>query len=171
MASMLRDHGMSKSKRYWHDAVGYNYRLTNLQAAIGVAQFERLSEFVNTKRSIAKKYNEVFSSTSYIDKPLEAENTINSYWLYTCLVKNSAPFNRDQIMNFLNQNGIETRPVFFPMHSMPPYVKYGNVNNLENSIYISKHGFSLPSSVSLSELEINFICDKISLFLKSYQRN
>jgi perosamine synthetase len=133
-AEMLRDHGMRKTKRYWHEEVGFNYRLTNIQAAIGVAQFERLSEFVAAKRRIAKCYNEVLIKSGYFQLPGEESNTINSYWLYTCLVNKTAPFTRDQLMNYLNNLGVETRPVFFPLHIMPPYSKFGNQNNFHFSL-------------------------------------
>ena len=165
-ASMLRDHGMKKTKRYWHEEVGYNYRLTNIQAAIGVAQFERLDEFVTTKRRIAKVYNEALADLEYFQIPVENIDTVNSYWLYTCLVKTGAPFDRDELITYLNHHGIETRPVFFPMHIMPPYKTYGRSENLKNSQLISRAGISLPSSVSLSEVELTYICKIMHQFVE-----
>ncbi|MBF4465684.1 aminotransferase class I/II-fold pyridoxal phosphate-dependent enzyme [Flavobacterium sp. LC2016-12] len=164
-AAVLRDHGMSKEKRYWHDFVGYNYRLTNLQAAIGVAQFERLDEFVNAKRNLAKIYNETLNKFPFFQTPIQKENTFNSYWLYTFLIGENAPFKREDLMSFLNNKGIETRPVFYPLHIMPPYIAYGEKENLEVSSKISESGMSLPSSVNLSEAEINYICSCISDFI------
>jgi perosamine synthetase len=166
-AAMLRDHGMKKTKRYWHEEVGYNYRLTNLQAAIGVAQFERLGDFVSAKRRIGKVYNEALEQFEYFQRPVENMETVNSYWLYTCLVKPEAPFSRDELMEFLGQNGIETRPVFYPMHIMPPYTTFGKAENLKNSQLISDCGISLPSSVNLSEVELVYICKIISQFINS----
>jgi len=163
-AAMLRDHGMKKTKRYWHEEVGYNYRLTNIQAAIGVAQFERLDEFVAAKRRIAKAYNEALANSDYFQTPIEKVDNINSYWLYTCLVKPTAPFNRDQLIDYLSKQGIETRPVFYPMHVMPPYENFGKDENLSNSNHISKCGISLPSSVNLSELELVYITKTIKTF-------
>ena len=169
-AAMLRDHGMNKTKRYWHEEVGYNYRLTNIQAAIGVAQFERLDEFVTAKRQIAKTYNETLSKASeYFEIPSENNGTVNSYWLYTCIVKSSAPFNREDLSNYLNKKGIETRPVFYPMHVMPPYANFGKVEDLANSQYISDCGISLPSSVNLSKLEVAYVCKSMTTFIESYK--
>lgn len=167
-AAMLRDHGMEKTRRYWHAEVGYNYRLTNLQAAIGVAQFEKLEEFVSLKRNIAKTYNETLSKISYFQLPAEREDTVNSYWLYTFLVKPSAPFKRDDLIHHLSLKGIETRPVFFPIHEMPPYVAYGKSSDLQVSIQVSQTGMSLPSSVNLTESELGYICRAIESFANEY---
>ena len=165
-AATLRDHGMQKGRRYWHSEVGYNYRLTNLQAAIGVAQFERLDEFVSAKRKIAKTYNEALSSIPYFKIPAEKPGTINSYWLYTFIVKPESPFTRDDLINHLNQHGIETRPVFYPIHVMPPYINFGKSSLLTTSMSISKCGISLPTSVNLTEMELAYICKTISQFAK-----
>ena len=168
-AAMLRDHGMKKTRRYWHEEIGYNYRLTNIQAAIGVAQFERLKEFVDAKRKIAKAYTEALSAMPYLQTPVEKAEMINSFWLYTFLVKADAPFNRDQLIQFLQKKSIETRPVFFPMHLMPPYTSFGNSNDLKISQNISNCGISLPSAVNLSEVEIHYICKTILELAKSHE--
>lgn len=168
-AAMLRDHGMRKTKRYWHDEVGYNYRLTNVQAAIGVAQMERLSEFVSAKRHIASTYNRCLMSYDYFQIPNEEKDTINSYWLYTILVKESAPFNRDDIMEYLDQQGIETRPVFYPAHQMPPYEKYAIKENLPISKKVSASGFSLPSSVSLTNSDLERVCNALRTFVDKFK--
>lgn len=166
-AAMLRDHGMNKNKRYWHDEVGFNYRMTNLQASIGVAQFERLEHFIKAKRNIAKAYYSALSIFPFIQAPIEKENTFSSYWLYTILIKKEANFNREELMQYLESYGIETRPVFYPLHIMPPYVKYGNNEDLKVSAYVSDIGMSLPSAVNLSELEQEYICKKIVEFVDS----
>jgi perosamine synthetase len=168
-AAMLRDHGMKKTKRYWHEEVGYNYRLTNIQAAIGVAQLERLSEFVAAKRHIAHTYNNCLKNSDYFQLPDEAAGTINSYWLYTVLVKENAPFKRDDIMSYLDQQGVETRPVFYPAHEMPPYEKFGKKEDLRESKKASVSGFSLPSSVSLSGADLERISNLLNSFIGKYQ--
>lgn len=167
-AAILRDHGMQKTRRYWHQEIGYNYRLTNLQAAIGVAQFERLEEFVSAKIKTAYFYNEVLSSTGYFEIPVLNEKIINSYWLYTCMVKIDAPFTRDELVDFLGQKGVETRPVFFPLHIMPPYIGFTKVP-LPVSASLSERGISFPSSVSLTELELTHISDMIKSFMTRFQ--
>jgi len=166
-ASVLRDHGMNKTKRYWHDHVGFNYRITNIQAALGVAQFERLDEFVLSKIRNAKFYNDLFDSLGYFDTPLYDNNLINSFWLYTCLVKTNAPFTRDELIDFLHQKGIETRPVFYPMHEMPLYSEFAPYK-LEVSSDVSRRGISFPSSVSLSNSELEYIKKILILFINQF---
>lgn len=169
-AATLRDHGMNKNKRYWHDEVGYNYRLTNLQAAIGVAQFERLDEFVCRKRKIASLYNESLEQLTYFQLPESSDQYYNSFWLYTFLIKPDAPFTREDLIEFLKQKAIETRPVFYPLHVMPPYSNFGKPEGLKTSAMVSQTGMSLPSAVSLSEREVVYICDCIVQFVKSFDK-
>jgi perosamine synthetase len=166
-AAVLRDHGMSKSKRYWHDFVGYNYRITNLQAAIGVAQFERLDEFVSAKKRIAEFYDRIFNSYSYFQTPLVEKTYNNSYWLYTCLIRTDAPFERSELMEYLLGKGVETRPVFYPIHKMPPYEQYVT-HEISQSIDISNRGISFPSSSNLTNLDLEYIKKTITSFLNKF---
>ncbi len=168
-AAMLRDHGMSKTKRYWHEEVGYNYRLTNIQAAIGVAQFERLEEFIAAKKQIAQLYNRAFADKQCFQLPAEKEHCSNSYWLYTMLVKPDAPFTRKDLIDYLGTKGIETRPVFFTMHEMPPYIKFGIAAEFPVSKKISECGISLPSSVNISVAEVEYICDTINNYINKME--
>lgn len=168
-AATLRDHGMKKTRRYWHEEVGYNYRLTNVQAAIGVAQFERLDEFIKAKRRIAQIYNETLAGFSYFQLPAELPGCVNSYWLYTCMVMPGSPFSRDQLITHLGNCGVETRPVFYPMHIMPPYTNFGRADELKVSKAKSECGISLPSSVNLTEVELAYICTCLTNFVKKHQ--
>lgn len=148
-AKKLRDHGMSPDKRYWHDEVGFNYRMTNLQGAIGVAQMERVDVFVNAKQRIAKTYNQFFSKIPGITTPPQTEWAISSYWLYT-LVADPSVVDRNELMKKLSLNGVETRSVFYPLHEMPPYQIFAKEQKFPVSDYVSRNGMSLPSSVSLT---------------------
>jgi perosamine synthetase len=167
-AALLRDHGMQKDRRYWHQFIGYNYRITNIQAAIGVAQMEQLEKFVAAKRQIAKRYNQVLNKIDFFETPVEKKDCINSYWLYTFLVKPNAPFQRDDLIEFLSLQGIETRPVFFPIHMMPPYINFGKAEELTVSMAVSEHGISLPSSVNLTESEIEHVVSAILRYSKKF---
>ena len=159
-ASLLRDHGMSKKKKYWHDFIGYNYRLTNLQAAVGVAQMERFEFIIDKKRDIASKYRKILSKTKKIlSLPSDKENCINSFWLYTILL--DPMINRDKVMEKLINVGVETRPVFYPLHKMDPYKTFETSKHLVNTNFISKQGLCLPSSVSLKNNEIEYICNEL----------
>ena len=167
LSATLRDHGMDKNRRYWHEMVGFNYRLTNIQAAIGVAQFEQIEYFVNCKRKIASNYRNYLNDLEVLTLPVENVDCYNSFWLYTLLVNEKANFNRDELISYLTGKGIETRPIFFSLHQMPPYVNFGEDKNLRNSIVISNQGISLPSSVNLSENEIKYICNEIIMFINN----
>lgn len=165
-ARILRDHGMSSSKRYWHEVVGYNYRMTNIQAAIGVAQIERLEEKISKKRMIARAYQKYLKSSEHIVYlPTEDTNELNSYWLYTVLLHEK--IDRDLLLKEMKLKGIDTRPIFYPLHSMPPYQHCKTSKTMTKTERFSKAGISLPSSLNLTENDIEFIaktliaiCDK-----------
>ncbi|MFN5182003.1 MAG: aminotransferase class I/II-fold pyridoxal phosphate-dependent enzyme [Bacteroidota bacterium] len=153
-ATVLRDHGMSKSKRYWHEFIGFNYRLTNMQAAIGVAQLERLNEFVNAKRKIASIYDNGLKKLDGITIPPNKDWAFNGYWLYTFLVDENFGVSRDELIEKMMKNGVETRPLFFPLHVMPPYLKYiKEGQHFPVSEKLSAFGISLPSSVNIEATE------------------
>lgn len=159
---MLRDHGMSKSRRYWHDEVGYNYRLTNLQAAVGCAQLERVDEFIDKKRWIAEQYRQRLESTSLM-LPAEASETKNVYWLYTVILPDGmTETDRDALITHLDEEGIESRPFFYSLPRMDPYKEFAR--ELPNSDRFATRGITLPSYFSLSEQDI----DRITTSLKKW---
>ena len=158
MARMLRDHGMSEEKRYWHDVVGYNYRMTNLQAAIGVAQLGRFEEIITRKINIQNLYNRKFQELSdgSIILPKNKQGNVHSNWLYTVRVPGVS---QQKIIDDLLNAGVEARPVFSPLHQMPPYQAFRKSSSLNNSIEYSKNSFSLPSFMGLSDNQIHLISD------------
>ena len=160
LARTLRDHGMSKSKRYWHEHVGFNYRMTNLQAAIGVAQMERLDKIVAKKREIRIWYNERLSTSTFINQvPFESEGDVNSNWLYTISLTDNSK--RDLVIELLLERGIEARQAFYPLHHMPIYSQFGDPKKLANSTIISKCSLSLPTSVKLKNEDVSYICNSL----------
>jgi len=159
-AKMLRDHGMSPEKRYWHNEIGYNYRLTNIQAAIGLAQMEKIEFFVERKRWIAAQYNKRLNSIPFLQLPVELEEAINSYWMYTIVLLSGLAQRRNEVIESFRQNGIESRPVFYPIHRMPPYEGYvKKEDSYKVSNALSNGGINLPSSVYTNEVEIQRVCD------------
>ena len=153
-AKTLRDHGMAKDRRYWHNEVGYNYRMTNLQAAVGVAQMERFDEIISRKINLAERYFELFSEFDWVEMPPRLESDESVYWLFTILISKNAPISRDELIRCLALNGIESRPVFFPMHHMPLYREYARGKQMKVSEDVSERGISLPSSVLVSNAEL-----------------
>lgn len=169
LGKLLRDHGMSNNKRYWHEIVGFNYRMTNLQAAVGVAQMERFEEIINKKREIFNFYNINLLNLKGISKmPFNSNNLYNSSWLYTLILDSS--INRDKLIHKLNQLGIELRPSFCSLSEMPPYRNFRKSLNLKNSYLLSKKGVSLPSSIMLNKIQLQFIVQSFANVLKNNLR-
>ncbi len=169
-ARILRDHGMSPDRKYWHEAVGYNYRLTNIQAAIGVAQLERADTFIDRKRWIANRYKQALRQSVQLTLPADSEDGVcqNSYWLYTVLLKPDYASCRNGILDFFRNKGIEARPVFFPLHRMPPYMTYADqAQSYTNSDYLSDAGICLPSSFGLTEDQIEYVSSVLQSALDS----
>ena len=154
---ILRDHGMSKHMRYWHEVIGFNYRMTNLQAAIGVAQLKKLDEFIEKKRQIAMWYAEEL-------KELEEKGLIRLhpemtwakcvYWMYSILIEDKAKVSRDEVMKMLEEKGIETRPFFIPMHMLPMYKTKEKLPIAEE---LAKKGINLPSSVKMEKDGVEYV--------------
>ncbi|MDI6639939.1 MAG: DegT/DnrJ/EryC1/StrS family aminotransferase, partial [Methanocellales archaeon] len=157
-AMMLRDHAMSKEKRYWHEYIGFNYRMTNIQAALGVAQLEKIDKMVETKRKNAQSYNSLLNDVGGITLPPEATWAKNVYWMYSVLIEDEFGINRDELMLRLMENEIDSRPFFHPMHTMPPYKSDERLPIAEE---LSRKGISLPSAVSLKREEIEKIVNII----------
>ena len=160
-AKTLRDHGMSTSKRYWHEIVGYNYRMTNMQAAIGVAQMERLDDIIATKRRIAETYDRALSKLNVFSLPTEEKWCYHSYWAYGVIIKDKN-LNVKALEQKFKINGVEIRPFFYPLNEQPPYKDYRQSKSLDISISLAKKGFCLPSSVNLNDKMIKKICDLMS---------
>jgi perosamine synthetase len=161
-ARRLRDHGMNPQRRYWHDEVGFNYRLTNLQAAIGCAQLEQLAGFLESKKRLSTHYNRRFASIAEIECPTVRDGFENSYWVYTIVLDCAAlGVSRDAFMAKLASAGIDTRPIFYCMHDMPPYKGFAGNREFPVSARISANGLSLPSSTSITQAELDFVADTV----------
>lgn len=150
----FKGQGLAKYREYWHDAIGYNYRMTNICCAIGLAQLERLDTILQKKRHIAELYKELLRHSDFQVHD-EIEHVYHSYWMISILVPKADQ--RDAIRERLSGSGIETRPVFYPVHSMPMYShKYQRYNNAED---IAWRGINLPSYPDLSDEQIKYICN------------
>ena len=160
---ILRDHGMSQNRRYWHEIVGYNYRMTNLQAAIGVAQLSKIHTIIAKKKQIAKRYTEMLPSQ--IDVQSNDEMSDGVFWLFSILANNIKDKNR--MVKVLNNAGVETRNFFYPVHIMPPYRELNfNPKEMKISSKISNHGINLPSYPEITDSDINYISSLISNCIK-----
>ena len=160
-ASMLRDHGMSKEKKYWHENIGFNYRMTNIQAAIGLAQLDKIDKIIDIKRKNAKLYTSLLKDIDGVTLPQEAKWTKNVYWMYSIII-NEDLNKRNKLISWLETNQIDSRQFFHPIHIMPPYKCNERFPIAEK---LSKNGINLPSSPTLKKTEIKVIVEKIREFM------
>jgi perosamine synthetase len=154
---LIKGQGMDPKRRYWHPIVGYNYRMTNIQAAIGLAQLERIEELIERHRENAHLYSELLKKVPVLALPVEKEWAKHVYWVYGILVKDWRQ-SRDMVMEGLAKRGIETRPFFYPVHSMPPYDRGLSLPVAES---VSARGIILPSSANLSNDSIHRVCQEL----------
>jgi perosamine synthetase len=163
-ATIIRDHGMSREKKYWHEVVGFNYRMANIQAAIGLAQLERFDEIVIKKRGLEKAYIEGLSGFAGIVMPPSEKWAASICWLFTVLIDIDTYGDRDSLIHKFRLNGIDTRPVFYPLHQLPVFKPYLRAECFPVADKISSRGINLPSSVNLEEEEIVRVCEAFSRF-------
>ncbi|MGI9351894.1 MAG: DegT/DnrJ/EryC1/StrS family aminotransferase [Rhizobiaceae bacterium] len=157
----FKGQGLAEHRQYWHDVVGYNYRMTNICAAIGVAQLERVDKFVARKSEIAQRYR-----SSLSDLPItfqsEPAGTRHSHWMISFLLPDASQ--RDPLRGYLDDQGVETRPVFYPIHTMPMYARRFETHSVSEDV--ARRGINVPSWPGLTDSEIDFVCDLIRSFLK-----
>ena len=154
---LLRDHGMNKVKKYWHDMVGFNYRMTNLQAAIGLAQLERIDNILKNRRAYEDGYKKILKKNFVFQQDYKNKKRVT--WLVSLLVE--GPKSRDYLVKKFVNNGIDARPFFYPLSDMDIYKSFCNTYTI-NSHTVSKKGLSLPTYESLKSIEkIKQICQKI----------
>lgn len=157
---LLKGQGMSPTQRYWFPIVGYNYRMTNMQAAVGLAQLENIDWHLSKRREIARLYHQYLALLSdYIELPLEEDWASHSFWMYTILLKNTVKLTRDEFMEALDRQGIETRPIFYPMHILPIYQEDANSYPVANDV--ASRGLNLPTHGLLKEEDIVYIAKQI----------
>jgi perosamine synthetase len=157
-ARLLRNHGMTEKKRYWHTVVGYNYRMTNIQAAIGVAQMEHADGIISDKRKVAALYNRYLRGIEGITLPCEEIWAKNVYWMYSILVERAYGLSAGRLREKLAAKGVETRAFFYPVSSQPQYL---TGRQCPVSREVSRKGINLPSSPRLKESEIKYIAGVI----------
>ena len=146
---------------FYHKEIGYNFRMPNLLAAVGVAQLEMVPEYLKAKIRNAKLYNELLKDVKGITLIKNDDNEVsNCYWLYSVLVEDDFPVSRDELISILKENEIGARPFFMPVHEMPPYMEYKH-GDMAITKEVSSKGVNLPSSVSLSEEEVKKVCEVI----------
>ena len=158
-ATHFKGQGLAAHREYWHDVVGYNYRMTNICAAIGLAQMERIDDFTYRKRALADRYRQRLADLP-IEFQLERDGTRHSYWMIAILCDIAS--DRDALRAHLAAANIETRPLFYPVHTMPMYVERFQQHRVAEEI--GRRGICLPSWPMLPDEQLERICDCIRGF-------
>lgn len=156
---VLRDHGMNKKKKYWHDVLGYNYRMTNLQGALGCAQLERINDLINQRKQVENQYKETLKDISIIRWQEQLTGHDKVTWLVSAWLPDG---NRDKLFDELKKNQIDVRPFFYPMSEMELYKPY--VFSATNSQRISKLGFNLPT-IQKDQIDFNKVLNAFKSIL------
>lgn len=156
LALKLRGQGLADDREYWHDVVGFNFRMTNICAAIGLAQLERADDFLARKRRLADAYVRGLAGLP-VRTHAESPGTTHSFWM--CSVLTDDPAQRDPLRKTLRAAGIETRPVFHPVHTMPMYAR--GQTGLDVSVALAARGINLPSWPGLGEEGVREVCDVV----------
>ncbi|MFZ4521216.1 MAG: DegT/DnrJ/EryC1/StrS family aminotransferase [Bacteroidales bacterium] len=157
----IKGQGLAKDREYWHDIIGYNYRMTNICAAIGLAQLENVYEILKKKKQIADWYDENFREIGMVTNYTEDPDIVHAYWMFSLLMNDS--INRDALRAHLREQGIETRPLFPPIHTMPMY--YNETYSFPVAERLGMLGINLPSYPELTKHDVSVICDAIRSFI------
>lgn len=155
-ATRIKDQGTAKDREYWHDIIGYNFRMTNLHAAIGYAQLENVDKFIARKIEIGQMYRDQLKGL-----PLETLEPVgdvkHTYWMCSVLLEDVET--REPLRNYMKEKGIETRPTFYPIHTLPMYSERFQRHPVAE--YIGWRGINLPSFPALTDEQVTYICDTI----------
>jgi perosamine synthetase len=160
----LRNLCFQPHKRFVHEEIGWNLRMTNLQAALGLAQLERLDEFISRKRQMGKLYTELLQNISGLELPLTSTSYAdNIYWVYGLILKDEVPFEADEAMRRLAAEKIGSRPFFWSMHEQPVFQKMGLFKNESYPVAerIARRGFYIPSGMALNTEQIEHVADVV----------
>lgn len=161
--SWLRAHAFGRGgKHFWHETIGFGYRMSSLQASLGVSQMAKITSFVDKRIKNAKLYNDLLSSLSdngLLTLPPSDSHVKNVYWMYSVLL--SSKINRKKVMDYLEKKGIETRTFFYPVHSQPAYSDQFLGQSFPTSDKLSLTGINLPSGNTLTEEEIHTVANEL----------
>jgi len=161
-AAQLRGQGMDLNQRYWFPIIGYNYRMPNLTAAVGLAQLELIDWHLNRRREIASWYRDILRDVPGIGWQSAKDGRENVDWLFTIILDEPIRVSRDDVIARLSERGVETRPVFYPMHVLPPYREMGQEDGLfPVAERVARSGLSLPTWAGLQRKDVIYVCDAL----------
>ncbi len=161
---LLKGQGMDPDRRYWFPIVGYNYRMTNVEAALALAQLEKFDWHFGRRREIARSYlSDLEEVQDKVELPVERDWARHAFWMFTIVLKGADEARRDLLIRQLAEDDIETRPVFYPVHTLPPYWRPGAFFPVATSI--ASRGINLPTHGALEESDVARVCDRVKYHL------
>jgi perosamine synthetase len=161
-AFFLENQGRYPENPYWHPELAYNYRMTNIQAAIGLAQLERIDELLAIRCRNAVHYNRRLAQIPGLTLPPQMPWAENVFWMYSVIVEDELGLSRDELRLKLREQGIETRPFFYPVHTLPMYQTGQSLPVAED---LSRRGLNLPSGATLTAEQVDYVCDMLTSLL------
>lgn len=163
-ARSLRNLAFQANRRFYHEDSGFNFRLTNVQAALGLAQLERIEEIIAKKRWMGHEYNRRLNDLSVLQLPAEHTWARNVYWMYGVVLDERTGMDAAQFASRLRERGVETRPFFLGMHEQPVFHKRGLFLNerYPTAERIARQGLYLPSGLALTEEQLTRVCNAVT---------
>jgi perosamine synthetase len=158
----LKGQGIDASRRYWFPIIGFNYRMTNVAAAIGLAQLERSQWHIERRLEVAGWYRDRLRAVPGVIWQAEQEWAKHVYWMFTVLLAEQVHLQRDAVISTLLQHGIETRPIFYPTHILPPYAQPGQEKDFPIAERIAERGISLPTWAGLDYDDVSYVCSSLA---------
>jgi perosamine synthetase len=164
----LKGQGQDPGHRYWFSMIGYNYRMTNVSAAVGLAQLEKIDWHLDRRREIALWYAARLSGISGLQLPVEKPWAKNIYWLYSVVLTEGSAIRREKVRAALEKVGIETRPFFYPMHTLPMYGSFAAKQGYPVAERVSTGGINLPTWAGLTESQVTWISSQLQKALERF---
>jgi len=167
----LRDHGRQPGARlFWNTEIAYKYKMSSMQAALGLAQLERIEELLAKKIQIFEWYQDGLAGCTEIELNSQAPETRNTYWMVTAILNSNSKMNKEQLMAELKNRQIDTRPFFYSLSALPAYSHLASAKKAQSenkvSQYLSEYGINLPSALSLTKDQVQHVCKELKEILQ-----
>lgn len=164
---LFKGQGMDPNRRFWFPITGYNYRMTNIEAAIGLAQLEKIEWHISRRKEIAAVYTRQLSGCRELALPPNCEWASNVFWLYSVVLTEHCTLTRDEVMAKLAAVGIETRPFFYPMHILPMFSDLAKGQTFPVSDHLSSRGINLPTFANLQAEDLDYVIAQLLKIVRS----
>ncbi len=159
---LLKAHGMDPNRKYWFPVIGYNYRMTNVAAAIGLGQIEKVAWHLERRREVAQWYREHLRSVPGLIWQSEQAWARHVWWMFTIVLDDRLAIARDTVMAQLSASGIDTRPVAYPLHQVPPYQASSQGQRFPVADRLARRGMNLPTSAGMKREQVVRVCDRLA---------